>query len=248
MLIQKTVKINMAAIDCQLIADEIPYSGIAYVFVRSCPLSMLDGFIEYAAYVLSAKGATRVLVGISARARILPRRFNLQRRFTKLELVYSHDMLLLSKRLPKKTAYSHNVKLSRIPFEGLGGYMKLHNEIFRSVDNAALAREAELERSFRNNNYEIMHVMVNGAVAGVCEYEVNGEKAVIEIIGIQDGFKGHGYGTALMGNLDYILAGEGAKEAEIVVSSSNRRALGLYQKTGFHRRRTLSHWYDLEFT
>jgi ribosomal protein S18 acetylase RimI-like enzyme len=237
----KTDFLDLSNVEYIIVYDEIPFSGIGYCLVRSCPVHLRAPLFEYAAYKLSGKGASKIMLGVVEKLGF----FSYYKNFAPLKVNHLYDMLLMRRKVPLRPTFSHELKLQPITSEEIEDYWLMHNEIFNGIDNASFSRRKDIEICFHKNNYEIMFVKHKNAVIGICEFELLGSTAIIDTIGIKAQYRGYGFGKYLLDNVLYILRSEGIRISELVVSSSNKKALGLYISQGFKKTETLSKWYEI---
>ncbi len=204
-----------------LILEQIPYQRRAYVTLRSVLPGGLETLLaECRAFCVQA-GAARVLVSADEPLDFLP---------------HVHDMLeLVCRKAALPPLRDAPVALERVTEENGEDFLRCYNRLFSALDNAATYTRAGLARLLQER--EAYFALCGGERAGIGELGKNELRA----IGVLPAFRGLGYPLALtlLNRLD-------GPKLTLCVSSSNERALNLYDRLGFHVRRTLSRWYLLK--
>ncbi len=202
-----------------LILQEIPYHRRAYVTLQSVLSGGLETLLAECRSFCVQAGAERVLVSADEPLDFLP---------------HVHDMLELACRKTELPPLDAPVALERVTGENGEAFLRCYNKLFATLDNAAAYTREKLKRLLAER--EAYFALCGGTRAGIGELGQNELRA----IGVLPAFRGLGYRLAL--TLLHRLDGP---VLTLCVSSSNERALNLYDRLGFHVRRTLSRWYLL---
>jgi len=203
-----------------LTLEEIPYRHCAYVTLHSILSGGLETLLAECRTFCVQAGAKRVLVSADEPLDFLP---------------HVHDMLELVCRKTELPPLAAPVALERVTEENGEAFLCCYNRLFSKLDNAAFYTRDRFQCLLAER--EAYFALYGGARAGIGELSQNELRA----IGVLPAFRGLGYPLAL--TLLHRLEGP---ELTLCVSSSNERALDLYDRLGFHVRRTLSRWYLLK--
>lgn len=203
-----------------LILEEIPYHRRAYVTPHSVlPGGMETLLAECRSFCVQA-GAERVLVSADEPLDFLP---------------HVHDMLELACRKTDLPPLDAPVALERVTEKNGEAFLRCYNKLFSTLDNAASYTRAKLKCLLAER--EAYFALRGGTRAGIGELGQNELRAV----GVLPAFRGLGYPLTLT-----LLRRLDGPVLTLCVSSSNKRALNLYDRLGFHVRGTLSRWYLLK--
>ncbi len=203
-----------------LILEQIPCQRRAYVTLHSVLPGGLETLLAECRDFCVQAGAARVLVSADEPPDFLP---------------HVHDMLELVCRKAALPPPDAPVALERVTERNGEDFLRCYNRLFSALDNAATYTRAGLTRLLKER--EAYFALCGGERAGIGELGQNELRA----IGVLPAFRGLGYPLAL--TLLHRLDGP---VLTLCVSSANERALNLYDRLGFHVRRTLSRWYLLK--
>lgn len=202
-----------------LILREIPYKQCAYVVVRSAQEGRMRDFLEECSGFCRAAGAEWVLASAPEPLSFLP---------------HVHDMLEYACPRNQLPPPLRPVELEPLNDGNAERYREIYNDLFRAIPNAATCTPEDLWRLREKSRAHL--AKVGGKAAGICQWS----GSELNAIGVLPEFRGLGHRLALTAFAQM--------EGEVItlrVSSSNARALRLYQKLGFDRTQVLSSWYAL---
>ena len=202
-----------------LVLREIPYKRCAYVLVRSAREGHMRDFLEECSGFCRAAGAEWVLASAPEPLTFLP---------------HVHDMLEYACRRDQLPPPLEPVELEAVDDGNAEQFREIYNDLFRAIPNAATCTPEALRR-VREKSRAFL-AKVGGETAGICQWS----GSELEAIGVLPAFQGLGHQLALTA-----FAQMEGETLTLRVSSSNSRALRLYQKLGFDRTRVLSSWYAL---
>lgn len=202
-----------------LILREIPWSGSAYVLVRS----VWNG--QKAALLEECKGFCRV-VG----AKEIFATYDMEA----LPAEHAYDMLTMTRPKAGLPVSEHPIDPEPLTRENSADYLRIYNTCFVSVPSAASYDAAALEPIYGEDLAWL--AKVDGVYAGVAEISKTG----LEGIAVLPEYRGLGYELALA-----VLPMVPSTELRLKAASTNRRAIALYERLGFACAGTEKRWWRL---
>ena len=202
-----------------LILREIPYKKQAYVLVRSVLEGKMRLFLEECREFCIAAGAETVSASADEPLPFLP---------------HIHDMLELTVRKAELPPLDKRVALLPVTRQNASEYQEIYNLLFRDIPNAATCTGSDLERLIQTGSARL--AAVDGQIAGIGETD----SSELRAIGVLPQYRGLGAPLALT-----LIENISVDPITLRVSSSNTRALRLYEKLNFHVSGCLSRWYAL---
>lgn len=200
-----------------LVLREIPYSGAAYVLVRSVWNGQTAALLEECASFCRTAGAQRVYASDGK---------------NDLPAEHAYDMVMLtmpSENLPELT---NPIELEPISAQNGAEYLAVYNACFRDLPGAASYGKKDLQRLIDHSSGFLTRK--NGVCAGIVELE----KDELAGICVLPEFKGLGYDLALTA-----LHRLEPSVMRLKTASSNKRALSLYRRLGFGNDTVISRWW-----
>lgn len=200
-----------------LVLRQIPWSGCGYVLVRSV-WDDAAAFLEECRGFCRACGAEQVYASWEDK---------------ELPAPHGYDMICMEREkegLPPATLVCEPLT------QALGEeYTTVYNTCFRDVPNAVAFTKEDLARVLREETAII--VRRDGVVAGLAEVSTKG----LEAIAVLPQYKGLGYELALTA-----LQMVPSKTIALKATSTNHRAIRLYERLGFKPTAVLSRWWKLQ--
>lgn len=171
--------------------------------------------------------------------------------FLKAGLFNTYDAILMAVE-KNEFVFSEDrnkIFLEEITFENSEIFARIHNDAFLNSPNGAsieAGRVYEISRTYEKheNGMSGMGVYDDENVAIYDVEFIDEKKAVIETVAVKNDFQSKGCGKYLIERLAKILFEEGFETIELLVMSSNERAVNLYKKLGFKKIETYSKWYE----
>lgn len=200
-----------------LILREIPWSGNAYVLVRSVWNDQAAELLEECRGFCRAVGARSVFAVWEGQT--LPGK-------------PAYEMLRMVR--PKSGLPETALEVEPLNRENAGAYLEIYNSCFLSVPGAASYDEASLEPLYGEDLAWL--AKKDGQYAGVAEISRKG----LEGIAVLPRFRGLGYELALA-----VLPMVPSAQLRLKVASTNTRAIELYQRLGFQVEEVLNRWYEI---
>lgn len=203
-----------------LILREIPYSGRAYVMVRSVWSGQTQALLAECRQFCTAAGAGEVYASWEMEALPVP---------------HAYDVLELSRPRAGLPPPKEPVELEPLSERNAAQYLDIYNRCFRTLPGAAsydredMRRLMEKDLAFlakRRGRYAAVAELGAGSLAGVA--------VLPEFHGL-----GHDWTLTVLARLE-------TPELTLRVASTNNRALALYRRLGFGADRTVSRWWRLE--
>jgi len=202
-----------------LILREIPRKGWAYVLPRSWQAGQFPALLEKSRRFCVMAGAARVSAGTDEPME---------------DFAHLHDLVEMRVRRADLPAPNQAVRLVSVGPENEDEFLRIYNELFMPVPNAATYMPDDLERILREEQAVLAEV--GGRWAGIGEWRGSELRAV----GVLPEFRGLGapLTLALLGRME-------GGELTLRVSTANPRAVRLYERLGFRQTAILSRWYEL---
>ena len=202
-----------------LILREIPWSGSAYVLVRSVWNDQAAALLEECCGFCRAVGAEQIFAAYDTEP---------------LPAEHAYDMWVMSR--PKKglPLPASEVILEPLSRENRDVYLRIYNQCFRQVPSAASYDQSSLEPLYGEDLAWL--AKVDGAFAGVAEISKEG----LEGIAVLPEYAGLGTDLALS-----VLPMVPSTELQLKVASTNERAIRLYRRLGFVEKSVNKVWWRL---
>lgn len=202
-----------------LILREIPYSGRAYVMVRSVWNDRTEAFLQECAEFCRAAGADEVLASDGK---------------NDLPAEHAYDILRLTVERAALPVLEQPVELEPVSAENGSAYLEIYNACFRDVPGAASYDKKDLQRLVEQGSGLLGKK--DGAYAGVVELDPDG----IAGIAVLPRYRGLGHDLALT-------ALQQVKQETLClkVADINRRAVALYRRLGFGNDTLISRWWRI---
>ena len=201
-----------------LILREIPWSGSAYVLVRSVWNDQAAALLE------ECRGFCRAVV-----AKAICAAYDTEE--LPAEPAYDMIRMTMSKAVLPETAAIELVPLDR---ENSSAYLEIYNRCFAAVPSAASYDEDSLKPLYGEDLAWLARV--DGKYAGVAEISKEG----LEGIAVLPEYKGLGYELALA-----VLNMVPSPVLRLKVASTNVRAIALYRRLGFSAECVEKRWFRL---
>lgn len=202
-----------------LILREIPYSGRAYVMVRSVWKGRTQALLEECRQFCCAAGAQEVFASWDLED--LPAR-------------HAYDVLELSRPREGLPLPAEPVEPEPLSEANAAEYLDIYNRCFRGLPGAASYGREDMRRLMGKNLAFL--AKRRGRYAAVAELGA-GRLAGVAVL---PEFHGLGHDWALT-----VLARLETPELTLRVASTNARALALYRRLDFGGDRTVSRWWRL---
>lgn len=202
-----------------LILREIPYSGRAYVMVRSVWNGRTEALLRECAEFCRAAGANEVLASDGK---------------NDLPAEHAYDILRLTVERASLPELEHPVELEPVSAENGSAYLEIYNACFRGVPGAASYDKKDLQRLMEQGSGFLGKR--DGAYAGVVELDPDG----IAGIAVLPRYRGLGHDLALTA-----LQRVRQETLCLKVADTNRRAMALYRRLGFGNDTLVSHWWRI---
>lgn len=201
-----------------LILREIPWSGSAYVLVRSVWNGQAAALLEECRGFCRAVGAESVFAAYDAE---------------ELPAEPAYDMIRMAR---PKAGLPEPGKLELAPLdrENSAAYLEIYNRCFITVPSAASYDQNSLEPLYGEDLAWL--AKVNGQYAGVAEISKEG----LEGIAVLPEYRGLGHDLALA-----VLQMVPSPVLRLKVASTNTRAIALYQRLGFIPECVEKRWFYL---
>jgi GNAT superfamily N-acetyltransferase len=205
-----------------LILREIPFSGKAYVLLRTILPDCLSSLLQECGDFCRQCGAETIYVSSEAGKTPLP-------------ISHAYDILLLS---VQKDGLPSGTPFPLVPMDENNDsiYLRLYNQCFQNVSHALSYDREQLRRIYRSGQQAFIALSEDGTPCGMGELHGNELAAV----GLLPEYRGRGYDLTLS-----LLSHCEGPEITLTVASDNAPALGLYDKLGFHVTGIESSWYSL---
>lgn len=200
-----------------LVLREIPYSGAAYVLVRSVWNGQTAALLEECASFCRAAGAQRVYASDGR---------------NDLPGEHAYDMVMLTMQRENLPELTNPAILEPISVQNGAEYLAVYNACFRDLPGAASYGKKDLGRLIEHGSGFLTRK--NGVCVGVVELE----KDELAGICVLPEFKGLGYDLALtaLHRLEHSVV-------RLKTASTNERALRLYRRLGFGNGTCISRWW-----
>ena len=202
-----------------LILREIPYSGRAYVMVRSVWNGRIEGLLRECADFCRAAGASEVLASDGK---------------NDLPADHAYDILRLTVERAALPMLERPVELVPVSGENGDAYLKIYNGCFREVPGAASYDKKDLQRLVTGKTGFL--AVQDGDYAGVVELDPDG----IAGIAVLPRHRGLGHDLALTA-----LQQVKTETLCLKVADTNRRAVALYRRLGFGNDTLVSRWWRI---
>lgn len=200
-----------------LILREIPWSGSAYVLVRSVWNDQTAALLEECRGFCRAVGAKAVFAAYDTE---------------ELPAEHAYDMLHMTR--PKAGLPEAVLELLPLTRENSAAYLEIYNRCFVEVPSAASYDQSSLEPLYGE---DLVWLVKRGEVyAGVAEISKEG----LEAVAVLPEFRGMGYDLALS-----VLHMVPSPVLRLKVASTNTRAIALYQRLGFRVDGVEKRWFCL---
>ena len=200
-----------------LILKQVPFSGCAYVIVRSI-------WTNAAAFLDECLGFCRAVGAEQAYAT-----------WEQAELPLPHGYDMVRMQMEKKDLPSAEpLDLQPVTAQTAREYRTLYNEAFRSVPNSVACTEEDTKRLIREETGFL--VFRGGEAVALAEIS---QKA-LEAIAVSPGAKGLGFPLAVAA-----LQMVPCATVQLKAASSNARAMALYERLGMKQTAVLSRWWKL---
>jgi GNAT superfamily N-acetyltransferase len=205
-----------------LILREIPFSGKAYVLLRTVLPDCLSGLIQECGDFCRQCGAKTIFVSRDDD-------------HTPLPLPHAYDILHLA---VEKSTLPTGAPTSLVPMDETNDmdFLRIYNRCFQNVSHALSYDRGQLTRIYRSGQQAFLALGEDGIYWGIGE--LHGSE--LAAVGLLPEYRGRGYDLTLS-----LLAQCPGPEITLTVASDNAPALGLYDKLGFHVTGMESAWYRL---
>ena len=200
-----------------LILKEIPYSGAAYVLVRSVWNGQTAALLEECASFCRAAGAERVYASDGK---------------NDLPSMHAYDMVLLTMRREDLPELANPIELEPVSTQNGAEYLAVYNACFRELPGAASYGKKDLQRLIEHQSGFLTRK--NGVCAGAAELE----KDELAGICVLPQYKGLGYSLALT-----VLKRLETPVVKLKTATTNEKALNLYRRLGFGNDTVISRWW-----
>jgi GNAT superfamily N-acetyltransferase len=202
-----------------LILREIPYSGRAYVMVRSVWNGQTAALLQECADFCRAAGAREVFASDGVQ---------------ELPAEHAYDILQLTLERAALPVQERPVELEPVSEENGGAYLEIYNACFREVPGAASYDKKDLQRLMEQGSGFL--AKREEAYAGVVELDPDG----IAGIAVLPQYRGLGYDLALTA-----LQRIEQETLCLKVADTNHRAVALYRRLGFGNDTLISRWWRM---
>ena len=202
-----------------LILREIPYSGRAYIMVRSVWNGQTDALLQECAQFCRAAGAKEIFASDGKKD---------------LPAEHAYDILRLTAERDAMPVPEQPVELEPVSGKNGSTYLEIYNSCFRDVPGAASYDKKDLQRLMTQENGFLARK--DGAYAGVVELDSDG----IAGIAVLPRYRGLGYDLALTA-----LQQVKAETLCLKVADTNHRAMALYRRLGFGNDTLVSRWWRI---
>lgn len=220
-----------------IITQEIPVKGIAYLILRKCHSAQVDEAVREGAQKLLRAGAERIYLTSTDPATPLS-----EGEGVGFRLEHRHDILCLEKPLTAQRL-DGTVTLEPLTPEKAGQWLTLFNAAFFNVPNGATYTMSDLPRLLEPDHL-CGFAVVDGVEAGIYEC-VLGAVPEVEAIGLSEDLRFRGLGRALLRAVLELLRSRGCTQAQLSVSTANTAAYRLYRSEGFRQYALRSRWYEV---
>lgn len=213
----------------KLITSEIPVKGIGYLILER------PDALEAAMTELFEKGATTVL----AKGTLT------EGEADGFSVAFSHSMMVMERSLDTVPAPEGKLRLTPLTMGEAPVYIQIHNESFFHVPNSATIDRSELDKLLRPQERAGL-VWLGTRLVGDYDCVLKGEgKPLIDGIGLIKYMRGKGLGRELLRSVLTLLKEEGCASCQLMVSTANEAAFGLYRAEGFTVTEKKSTWYEV---
>ena len=213
----------------KLILNEIPAKGIGYLLLER------PDALEAAMTEMIEKGATTVL----AKGALT------EGETGGFSITLAHSMLVMERSLECVPAPEGKLRLAPLTIGEAPVYIQIHNENFFRVPNSATIGRSELDKLLRPQERAGLAWLGTRPVGDYdCILEGEG-KALIDGIGLLKDLRGKGLGRELLRSVLALLKAEGFTACQLLVSTANEAAFGLYRAEGFTVKERQSTWYQV---
>lgn len=214
-----------------VIDTEIKYQKIGYII-------LLENLGEELEDVLTAKINHQIELG-AKQIRLSDKSNNIDK--TKLqnyigdyEFNWYTDFYLM--KLPCKKAENLNseLELRDLEKEKIEDFIKIYDESFGKVINAATYEYKSVLEMFENEKIKLGFIKYNGKTIGFYELGLeDGEDAELSAIGVIPEYRGKSLGRRSIEIINNIVYEKGYKNIKLLVASINNNAFELYKDMGF---------------
>ncbi len=201
-----------------LVLHEIPFSKKAYIFLRTVHPGGFSALVEESAAFCRQCGAEQCFFTGAPELSAL---------------THAYDILELSVSL-QELPEGPSVPLTPVDPSNDSIYLSVFNRCFSGVSGAVTYDQRQLQRIYREKQRAFLAFTEDGGPWGMGELHGN----ELAAIGVLPEFRGRGTSLAL--SLLRLCPGP---RVTLTVASDNARAMGLYEKLGFHISGLQSSWY-----
>ena len=201
-----------------VILQEIPYSGKAYILIRSV-WTTAAALLEECCQFCRMAGAEQVFASWGTED---------------LPGAHSYDLVAMTCEKAALPQPRRPVVLEPLTPENGGDYLAVYNRCFREVPGAATYGQRDLKRLYDTDcAFLVRQDGVCAAVAEICGEGLEG-------IAVLPEFRGLGYDLAAA-----VLQMVPSVTVRLKVASTNERAIALYERLGFVRETVVSRWWKI---
>jgi len=203
-----------------LVLREIPYSGRAYVMLRSVWNDAVTALVQECASFCRMAGAETVYVSQDCKDLPFP---------------HAYDMVELQCRREDLPGQTEPVELAPLTADRAEEWCSVYNRCFLPIAGAAAYDHRERNRLLKDNTAFL--VIKDGVCAAIVETKPDGLAA----IGVLPEYRGMGTAVALAA-----LQKVQSPLLTVRTASTNQRALAMYEKLGFRKKQIVSRWWLAE--
>lgn len=201
-----------------LILQEIPFSGKAYILIRSV-WTTASALLEECCQFCRMAGAEQIFASWGTED---------------LPGTHSYDLIAMTCEKAALPAPRRLVTLEPLTPENGGDYLAVYNRCFREVPGAATYGQRDLKRLYDTDcAFLVRQDGSAAAVAEICEEGLEG-------IAVLPQFRGLGFDLAAT-----VLQMVPSVTVRLKVASTNSRAIALYERLGFVRETIVSRWWKI---
>lgn len=167
----------------------------------------------------------------------------------KLRFNHIYDAVVMRYAGDKDTISKSNnhVELVALSILNSKQYMNIQNEAFKDSPNGGTIDEFEVMDyiiRYANNEDLIGVCFSENKPCGVYELSINGNTGWIDTIGITSKYQKKGLGNALLIKCIKKLYEKELEEIKLLVITSNKIAVKLYEENGFEEETVFSYWFE----
>lgn len=224
-----------------VVSKEIETKGELYLTWLSAVETreeLADELVDVALAYATQMNPQKIRLGVA------PRFTHFQDRLAKRHFQLKDQAVILEKRAHKATL-PEQYRAVPLSEENKALFLELRNPSFRAAPNSDVIGEEDLQERIDKLEDEPCGIFYDGELpVGVYQLSLADKTGTVEEIAVSTEMQGRGYGRALITFVENVLVDLGVESIELLVFTSNKSAITLYEKQGYVRKRLVSTWFD----